>query len=292
MPDPWANGADPWSDGGKALPPPPAVPFIETFEVVETFADGQGNDLMKIAASDLKPGATGFAMVSPQDLPSVLAVFKATPQSEPCLALCPVEVPGFPAECERLLVRSSVTQRLRQLPVFLHQLGLHKVELKCEKVLQVSVSVGFFRTSNDEVTQGVETLYDVIPLDARKSLESVKSMAARLPGSPVVTFTDTQVSLLVLKEHYVACVKSIEGSFLSIQVRPFPAGGVRVLKGFCTVADASVVEQLCSQSGWTAFVESTWTYKERRDSHKRAFRVSFSEPPDVQQCSRSGRPRV
>ena len=166
----------------------------------------------------------------------------------------------------------------------------------CSQVLALSgsrgVSVGFFRTSNDEVTQGVETLYDVIPLDARKSLESVKSMAARLPGSPVVTFTDTQVSLLVLKEHYVACVKSVEGSFLSIQVRPFPTGGVRVLKGFCTVADASVVEQLCSQSGWTAFVESTWTYKERRDSHKRAFRVSFSEPPDVQQCSRSGRPRV
>ncbi|CAE7038969.1 unnamed protein product, partial [Symbiodinium sp. CCMP2592] len=277
MADPWANGEDLWSNKGSAPP------------VVETFADGQDNDLRR---------------------------------SEPG--------PGFPWECERLLGRSSVTQRLRQLPVFMHQLGNQKVQLKREKVLQVNtvetvtlvvhrhtgrlaqearpeilaslvkflrsfvnpiylsdvwcgkkalqavlalsgskgVSV-FVRANNDDVTQGAEALYDVIPFDARKALESVASMAARLPASPVVTFTDTQASLLILKEHYVACVKAPT-------VHPFPTGGVRVLKGFSTVAD-------CHQSGWTAFVESTWTYKERRDSHKRACRVSFSEPPDAPQ---------
>ena len=108
-----------------------------TFEVVEAFADSAGNEIMRVQAKALKPGTSGFAMVAPHELPSVMADFQASPQVEPCLALCPGTVPGCHCTCERMLVRSTVTKHLRQLPVWMHQLGAEPVALKRDAVEEI-----------------------------------------------------------------------------------------------------------------------------------------------------------
>ena len=81
---------------------------------------------------------SGFALVAPEEVSSIVTIFKAANQLEPCLALCPAPVPGVPAQCENLLVRSADTQRLRQVPVYLHQLGSEPVSLKRKGAVQVS----------------------------------------------------------------------------------------------------------------------------------------------------------
>ena len=39
------------------------------------------------------------------------------------LALCHVKVPGLPGNCELLLMKSQQTSRMKQLPMYLYQLG-------------------------------------------------------------------------------------------------------------------------------------------------------------------------
>ena len=67
--------------------------------------------------------------------------------------------------------------------------------------------------------------------------------------SPTCLFTESKLSLLVRKTQYVACIQSIEPSFLPHGVRQFPVAAVKVLKGFDTVADESTVHQLARSEG-------------------------------------------
>ena len=132
--DPWANGKDPWSASGSGQSKP-AQP--ETFEVCETFQGSDGNQVMAIEPAQLRPGAVGYSMVAPHELSSIVAVFDAAKPVEPCLALCPEPVPGLKGTCQQLLVKSSQTQRLKQLPVNLHQLGQEQVQLQRDAVVEV-----------------------------------------------------------------------------------------------------------------------------------------------------------
>ena len=356
--DPWTQNSDPWAtarahapahDAGSAAP--------ESYDVEESFEDTDGNAVCRIPTTDLKPGASGFALVAPEEVSSIVTIFKAANQLEPCLALCPTPVPGVPAQCENLLVRNTSTQRLKQVPVYMHQLGAEPVSLKRQGVIEVSktdtialvlyahksrmqtedwkdllksprsfltrllsrssvvdswhknmkpdcskveicfrvpldqlssvlsnsgklgVSFGFYRSETDELTKQTAAKYDLIPLDPSKSFDQVKALAARLPGEPVMSFTDSKLSLMVRKTQYAACLQSIEKSFLVAGVRPFPVACTKILKGFDPVADNSTVHQLAASAGWHVHIESTWTYREGKDARRRAFRVAFREDP-------------
>ena len=133
---PRIRGSDPWSKKGSD--PWAAAVEPESFEVVERFEDSDGNELFRICTENIKPGTPGYAMLSPTDLLSFAAIFRAAKPVEPFVALCPSPVPGMPAgRCDSLLVKSSVTGRLKQLPVYMFQLGAETAKLRRTEVYTV-----------------------------------------------------------------------------------------------------------------------------------------------------------
>ena len=351
--DPWMAGQDPWSQShGQSS----SKHGNQSYDVLESFVDTDGNEVCRLDTADLKPGAIGYALVDPSEVSSIITVFRAAGQVEPCLALSPSAVPGVQSVRENMLVRNSADDKLLQVRVHMFQLGGETVSLKRDKVIQVptaetvalvmyahmsrmntehwqsclkapraflqqvltkvsvvdswhrpvnpsvrrlavcfrvpldqlsqvlvrsgtnGVSFGFYKSDRDPITQKASEGYDIIPLDPSKSLEQVRSLAARLPGEPNLSFTESKLSLLVRKTQYVACIQSIEPSFLPHGVRQFPVAAVKVLKGFDTVADESTVHQLARSEGWKVHVEATWVYRDAF-ARKRAFKVAFDEAP-------------
>ena len=81
------------------------------------------------------------------------------------------------------------------------------------------ICFGFYRADGDEVTQSAADRYDLLPRDPFKSLDQVRSPAARLPGERSFSCTDTKIALLVSKSQYIACFQSVEHTFLLEDVR-------------------------------------------------------------------------
>ena len=104
---------------------------------MESFIDTDGNELCRLDTADLKPGATGYALVDPSEVSSIITVFRAAGQVEPCLALSSSSVPRVPSARENMLVRNAADDKLHQVPVHMFQLGGEMVSLKRDKVIQV-----------------------------------------------------------------------------------------------------------------------------------------------------------
>ena len=103
-PDPWGQGNDPWAtpkDNSKPTAPVhDEATTTEMYDVAQSLEDTDGNEIYCLPTADLKPGASGYALVALEEVASIVTIFKAANQLEPCLALCPAPVPGVPAQCE------------------------------------------------------------------------------------------------------------------------------------------------------------------------------------------------
>ena len=67
---------------------------------------------------------------------------------------------------------------------------------------QQGLSLRFYLSEADSLTNVVANDYDRIPLDSSKTFEQVVSLATPLPGEPRAMCTDDKLFIMVLKTSY------------------------------------------------------------------------------------------